>query len=171
VAGDEVSVFIVHRCGRPDATSDVDMLDAQHRLGIPYRTGWAEGSYTVEGVVSSLEPDIVYTHSSADLHADHREVHERVLVATRPDSGVWAVYAFETPSATDWGVRPFIPQRFVDIGDHLDAKLHAMAAYESELRTYPHPRNLNSLTVRSQFWGQRVGVVHAEAFEVIRECW
>ena len=32
------------------------------------------------------------------------EVHERTLVACRPQSGVRAIYAFETPSATDWSV-------------------------------------------------------------------
>lgn len=162
--GDEVRIALNFRC-RADAIDE--SFEAERRLGIMVER-WTR---SVDEIVESWQPDIVYTHSSADLHEDHRELHERVLVATRPGSGVKAIYAFETPSATDWGVRPFTPQHFVDIGDHLEGKLHAMAAYESELRTYPHPRNLKSLTIRSQFWGQRVGVTHAEAFEVIRSCW
>lgn len=167
-AGDEVLAYVAGMCSTRSLTEqDHQMQESARRLGLHVQGGGPD----LHERVRESRPDIVYTHSSADLHADHREVHERVLVATRPGSGVKAIYAFETPSATDWGVRPFTPTHFVDIGDTLAQKLHAMGAYESELRTYPHPRNLKALTVRSQYWGQRVGIAHAEAFEVIRSCW
>jgi len=118
-----------------------------------------------------VKPHIVYTHSLADLHADHREVHERVMVACRPSSGVKAIYAFETPSATEWGLRPFLPTRYVDIGSTIRRKNEALNAYRSELRPPPHPRNVAGVIKVAQFRGLTAGMEYAEAFEVIRERW
>jgi hypothetical protein len=59
----------------------------------------------------------------------------------------------------------------VDISTTLRDKLWAMAAYASELRDYPHPRNGKSLRYRASTWGQHAGFAYAEAFEVIRERW
>jgi N-acetylglucosamine malate deacetylase 1 len=165
--GDEVHIVIVNEC-RPE--SHRESFEAEERMGIEYERIYGDGG-DLEICVAAFDPDIVYTHSSADLHADHRAVHERVLVATRPQSGVKDIYAFETPSATDWGVRPFVPQMFVDVDATIEDKCHAMEAYASELRENPHPRNIDSLMSRGLFWGQRIGVGYAEAFEVIRECW
>jgi LmbE family N-acetylglucosaminyl deacetylase len=124
---------------------------------------------TIAAIVDAFGPSIVYTHSSADLHHEHREVHERVLVACRPQSGVKSIYAFETPSATEWGVRPFTPTRFVDISATFNKKLRAMHAYESEMREFPHPRSERGLISRADHWGMFAGVDCAEAFEVVRE--
>ena len=161
--GDEVSVALCYPC----RVGDDEIKEASSHMGIPYH-------YYVDYVqklVDEVHPDIVYTHSGADLHSDHRDLLQRVMVACRPLSGVRGLYCFETPSATDWGPRPFIPQKFVDITATVDGKVYAMEAYESELRDYPHPRNIDSLDTRAGYWGQRVGVDYAEAFEVVRECW
>ena len=163
--GDTITIVIDKRC-RDEGWQE--SFDAEAAMGIEYtRTP----DRTLAELVSDLRPDVVYTHSLADLHADHRDLHERVLVACRPPSSVRAIYAFETPSATDWGMVPFRPVLFVDIEDHLTHKLRAMDAYRSELRPFPHPRNLDSLRMRAAYWGQRAGLHSAEAFEVIRERW
>lgn len=166
-AGDEVVVALLYRCrDESDAESD----EAARRMGVKYDRLYRTEVFDLEHIVSLHRPDIVYTHSRADLHADHQDALQRTLVACRPQSGVRAIYSFETPSATDWSGVPFTPQRFVDITRELQRKLHAMDAYQSELRENPHPRNTNALAARAEYWGQRVGVQWAEAFEVIREC-
>lgn len=164
--GDDVHVWLTHEC-REASTEEAET--AQARMGVTY--SWHH--LGLDHDIALLAPDIVYTHSLADLHEHHRTLHERVLVACRPFSApsVRAIYAFETPSASEWGMTPFRPVRFVDIGETLQEKLDVMRAYESELRRYPHPRNIKALTIRSQNWGQHAGCVHAEAFEVIRERW
>ena len=58
---------------------------------------------------------------------------------------------------------------YVDITETLDAKVRAMACYESELREYPHPRSERALRERAAFWGSRIGRVAAEPFCVLRE--
>ena len=168
-AGDDVVVFVWKQCLRPE--SAVEMLQAEMRMEIEYHSGWEGLAWDIEEAVQAIKPDIVYTHSRADLHEDHQETLQRTLVACRPQSGVRGLYSFETPSATDWSGVLFIPQKFVDITETVEHKMHVMEAYESELRDLPHPRNIDSLYHRALFWGQRAGVDYAEAFEVIRECW
>ena len=48
-------------------------------------------------------------------------------------------------------------------------KLHAMAAYETELRNAPHPRSLDALRTRASHWGTFVGAAAAEPFALLRE--
>jgi len=160
--GDSVTVALCYPCRVGGAV----IAEAQRRMGLPYQQQVED----IDKLVASVQPDTVYMHSAADLHHEHQELIQRTLVACRPQSGVRNLYAFETPSATDWGRRPFVPQRFVDITATIDQKLEAMAAYESELRDPPHPRSLDALRVRAAYWGQRVGVAYAEPFEVIRSC-
>lgn len=165
--GDHVWVVIAHRCR---TESEVESREAQKRLGVEYERLWDSGR-TIEDAVADYIPDIVYTHSRADLHHEHQDALQRTLVACRPQSGVRALYCFETPSATDWSGQPFDPRLYVDIDTTIEDKLHVMEAYGSELREQPHPRNVDALMARAEFWGQHAGTGWAEAFEVIRECW
>ena len=70
-----------------------------------------------------------------------------------------------------WGGSMFeelMPDVFVDVTDHLDRKLEAMALYETELRAYPHPRSVEALRDAARRWGAVVGVGAAEAFQLVR---
>lgn len=165
--GDAVWVVLAHRCR---TESELESREAEKRMGIEYERLWETGR-TIEDTVADYLPDIVYTHSAADLHHDHQDALQRTLVACRPQSGVRGLYAFETPSATDWSGRVFDPRLFTDIDETIEQKMHAWDAYASEARELPHPRGEDSLYHRSLYWGQRAGVAYAEAFEVIRECW
>jgi LmbE family N-acetylglucosaminyl deacetylase len=165
--GDLVWVVLAHRCR---TESELESREAEKQMGIAYERLWETGR-SIEDAVSDYMPDIVYTHSAADLHQDHQDVHSRALVACRPQSGVRGLYAFETPSATDWSGRDFLPRLFTDIDETIEHKMEAWRAYVSEARPLPHPRGEDSLYHRALFWGQRAGVDYAEAFEVIRECW
>jgi hypothetical protein len=53
----------------------------------------------------------------------------------------------------------------------LAAKLEAFAAYDSEVRPWPHPRSLRALEARARHWGSVSGSAAAEAFVVAREHW
>jgi LmbE family N-acetylglucosaminyl deacetylase len=80
------------------------------------------------------------------------------------------VYAFDTASSTEWAYpRTFVPDTWVDISTTLDAKLAAMACYESELRPYPHPRSLEALKNRARAFGNQVCMEAAEVFMTVRK--
>ncbi len=128
----------------------------------------------IEDLVEKLKPEIIYTHHPGDLNIDHSVVHRAVLTATRPMAGqpVRDIYAFEVPSSTEWAfqrVEPsFRPNVFVDVTSTLEAKIQAMACYESETRKFPHPRSPEALRAIAARWGSVVGFQAAEAFELVR---
>ena len=127
----------------------------------------------IEAIVSKLSPEIIYTHHCGDLNIDHRLVHQAVMTACRPLLGcpVREILAFEVMSSTEWsgaGLSPFIPNLFVDISQHMDAKMRALEAYALEMRAAPHSRSVEHLRHLAQHRGSCVGVEAAEAFMVMR---
>ncbi|MDX6229001.1 MAG: N-acetylglucosamine malate deacetylase 1 [Frankiales bacterium] len=128
----------------------------------------------VDAALDAWQPDVVYTHFAGDVNLDHGVVARATWTACRPYQrrGVRELFAFETPSSTEWGWPGlgdrFSPNAFVDIEETLDAKIAAMACYDSELRAEPHPRGLNALRTRAAYWGSVVGMSAAEPFMVLR---
>jgi LmbE family N-acetylglucosaminyl deacetylase len=128
----------------------------------------------IEGLVDRVEPEVIYTHHGGDLNIDHRVIHRAVLTATRPIAGspVREIYAFEVASSTEWAFQrlepAFRPNVFVDVAHTLEAKIAAMQCYETELRTFPHPRSPEALRAIAMRWGSVAGCGAAEAFELIR---
>jgi LmbE family N-acetylglucosaminyl deacetylase len=128
----------------------------------------------IEGVVAATRPSIVYTHHGGDLNVDHRRVHQAVLTACRPQPGhpVDAIYAFEVPSATEWGGSgfgpAFAPTRFVDIAPWLGRKTAALDVYAGELRDWPHPRSRDGVESLARWRGATAGMSAAEAFMILR---
>jgi LmbE family N-acetylglucosaminyl deacetylase/ActR/RegA family two-component response regulator len=112
-------------------------------------------------VVDRVRPTTVYTHSSRDVHQDHRAAHSASLVAARR---VPRIYAYQTPSTNV----EFQPSRFISIDDVLERKLDAIAAFESQtrIRGYLAPDLLNAT---ARYWGRFATSLYAEPLEVIRE--
>ena len=128
---------------------------------------------SIEDVVSDWKPEIVYTHGSYDLNIDHQVCAEAVKTATRPLPGsrVREVYSFEVPSATEWRFDPtaaFHPDTFVDVSKTLERKLQALAAYEPEMRRFPHPRSAEYVRALATVRGGQSGLRAAEAFRTVR---
>lgn len=127
----------------------------------------------MNGTYGGWRPDVVYTHSAADLNRDHRIVHEAVLVACRPIPGKShpkRLLAFEVPGTTEIGMGTFRPSVFVDVsGEPLSRKLKALACYASEMREFPHPRSMFAVQALASWRGASAGLVAAEAFELVRD--
>ena len=100
----------------------------------------------IEALVEKLRLQIVFTQHGGDLNIDHVQLYRATLTATRPMAGtpVRTVYAYEVASSTEWAFAQFAavyrPAVFFDIAATLERKIAAMQVYESELRTFPHPR-------------------------------
>ena len=120
---------------------------------------------------AKIQPNLVITHSSADLNIDHRLTHEVVLHGCRPsDRMIWQVWGCEIPSSTEWGMRPFAPNVYsVLIGEAAKKREEAIKCYKSELRKFPHPRSITGVTAREVCRGTEGGLGLAVAFELIRE--
>ncbi len=123
-------------------------------------------------VIDEVRPEAVYIPHGGDLNKDHRLVFEAALVATRPFKyTVHRVLSYEILSETEWGqpLGIFAPTVYKDITATLSKKLEAMKAYESELRSAPHPRSLEIIEVLARKRGSECGVTAAEGFMLIRE--
>ena len=171
-AGDEVVIGILTRgfeggdgpTRSLEAEAAADILGATVHFGDLHDTRIPEGGPSVqfiERLVEDTKPDIVYTHSSNDVHQDHRSTHRASLVAARR---IPTVYCYQSPSATV----AFAPSRFTDISDHLAAKLEVVAAHASQAtkRSYMDPE---LITATGRYWGRFGDSTHAEAFEVVRD--
>jgi N-acetylglucosamine malate deacetylase 1 len=128
---------------------------------------------TVEKLIKRFQPQIVYTHHGGDLNIDHAITHRAVMTAARPVEScpVKELYAFEVSSSTEWAFGQFQPafqhNVFVDISVTLETKIQAMQIYESEARSFPHPRSPEALRAIAGRWGSTVGVGAVEAFHLI----
>ena len=134
-------------------------------------TPHVEVNAVIEETVEAVEPDVIYTHSPHEVNNDHIEVYKSTLVAARPESGVERIYAYETPSSTEWiggDRRRFSPNRYVNISGYVGTKVEAFSEYNTETREFPHPRSERSIRARATTRGVEAGVKAAEAFEVVR---
>ena len=129
----------------------------------------------IEGHISKIKPDIIYTHHYGDLNVDHRITFDAALTACRPQSNsiVKKIYTFEVLSSTEWNHQTpsnvLIPNTYIDILKTIDKKLEAMRCYKGEIRGYPHPRSLEGIKILAQKRGLEVGLKLAEVFCLIRE--
>ena len=126
----------------------------------------------VEKAIETLKPETLYTHRRNDLNIDHEITHRAVLTATRPGtSPVRDVYAFDSPSSSEWnfGAPGFAPNVFNELSaDDVEKAALALEAYEAELRPSPHPRSVHQFWLRRQYWGSVAGCLYAEPFELVR---
>ena len=125
--------------------------------------------------VRRIKPDEVYIPHRGDMQLDHKMVVDAAMVALRPkyEHVVKRIYAYETLSETGWDIpnttNEFIPTVYEDITDFIQAKLSAMAVFNSQLGDFPNARSLEAIEALAKYRGATVNVKAAEAFSLIRE--
>lgn len=131
-----------------------------------------------EELVNDVVPDCVFLPFPGDRHEDHRQVFDASQVALRPAANrirIRRVLCYETVSETHWsspvGEATFTPQLFVDISQHLSAKLEAMSKYATQVQPEPDARSLEAVSALARWRGSVVGMHAAETFALVRECW
>ena len=106
------------------------------------------------------KPDIVLTHTTNDIHQDHRQVGWLSISAFR---NVPKILAYETPRVNP---SAYSPNYFVDISDCIKEKWEALKCHMSQkdkrYLTY------ESMIDLASFRGRQVNLVDAEAFEVVK---
>jgi LmbE family N-acetylglucosaminyl deacetylase len=107
----------------------------------------------------SQKPDIVFTHSKADIHQDHAAVTEEVLRAFRGTS----VFGFDVIRSS-YG---FFPNFLVEVcQEDVDLKIKALAEYATyRSKYYFDPEATRAILVRNGVIAQRP---FAEGFETLR---
>jgi LmbE family N-acetylglucosaminyl deacetylase len=113
----------------------------------------------IEGTITQINPDIIYTHSAHDIHQDHQVVHDATLRAARRASNI---LCYESPSAS----ADFIPQYFVEVSDYVEVKIEALRAHWDQ-RKKPYMKQ-EKVRAKLAFRGEQARVDYAEGFEVVR---
>jgi hypothetical protein len=74
-------------------------------------------------------------------------------------------------SSSEWAFgEAFAPTCFEQIDEQdLLLKWHALATYETEVKSYPFPRSEQGVRAQAMMRGMQAGVSLAEAFYIIRE--
>ncbi len=140
ILGVEEVVFLDHEDGR--ITVDPESIDVLREYLREYR------------------PELVFTHSPRDTHQDHRRTYRLVTAAVSKFPEI-SVLMGEGPSTTE-----FNPVLYVDISDVIEEKLEAVRAHESQIRRGAISEDHVLRT--AGYWGAKIGVKHAEAFEAFR---
>lgn len=135
----------------------------------------ADLNQAIAGVLAKAQPDTLFVPFVGDLHFDHGLVFEAALVAARPrgDAYPLRILAYETVSETNWSAPTlapaFHPNIFIDISDHLEAKLNAFECFRSQCQAPPDERSLETLRALATVRGSTVSRRAAEAYMLIRE--
>lgn len=151
----------VHRVGLP--STGLDTLPISELIG------------AIGKVFQSVLPDTVYLPYRNDAHSDHSVVFDATVPCCKSFRypSVKRVYAFETLSETEFGLRPedpgFRPNLFVDISDRLDRKLQILKLYAGEIGSFPFPRSEECVRAQAMLRGSQAGFSAAEAFMVLKE--
>ena len=151
----------VHKCELP--TARLDTLGKGELVG------------AVAEVISQLKPDTLLLPYRNDVHSDHASVFDAVVSATKAFRApfVKAIYAYETLSETDFGLRPddrgFRPNLYEDISGYLDQKISIMSLFDGELGEFPFPRSEECLRALATLRGAQANCQAAEAFMILKE--
>lgn len=131
----------------------------------------------LEDYILKIKPDIIYCPFRGDNNQDHRAVFNAVRIAGRPSvaSFIKRFFMYEVPSSTEQSPplyeNAFLPNYYVDITKYIDKKIEALRCYETEKRTYPHPRSEEAIKILAQKRGIEIGFSYAEGFVILRDKW
>lgn len=125
-------------------------------------------------VVKSVGAEVLYVPHRYDVHSDHAAVFDAAAACSKSFRypTVKSVYAYETLSETEFGLRPdggFRPNLFVDIDGFLDRKLEIMKMFAGEMGAFPFPRSEECIRALATLRGSVAGVSAAEAFMILKE--
>lgn len=178
--GHAITIFVVSRSGyrdpqgtviRSDATARAEGIAAADYIGakliegdIPtFELEFAEPlNKKLMDVLHSVQPDMVLTHWSGDVHHDHQALALASLHCCRhiPRLLMYCVNWYESDQRFD-------PRFFVDISATLEKKTELIEMYRSE-----NGRTgglwLDYVRASARMTGLRAGVQYAEGFEVVK---
>jgi LmbE family N-acetylglucosaminyl deacetylase len=132
----------------------------------------------IEKAIMESDCEVIITHHPADTNNDHMHTSMACQAAIRlfqrrnevkPLKEFWFM---EVLSSTEWSVNTamnrFHPNTFVEVGEgNVNTKIAALATYRDVMRSYPHPRSVESITGLAAYRGAQSGCNYAEAFEIV----
>lgn len=129
----------------------------------------------IGSVIASLRPGTIYVPYRNDVHSDHAAVFDAAIACSKTFRypSIRKIYAYETLSETEFGLRPddsgFRPNLFLDISAWLEKKIEIMRMYSGEMGAFPFPRSEECIRAQAALRGSQAGAMAAEAFMILKE--
>lgn len=154
---------------REEAKAAADLLGCELRLLTPDRCSRVEDMKThqlvemIDGLVRELQPDAMFSHCLANLHADHKLAYEACMASQRLK--YFDIFCYSPTSCHAVNIA-FNPHVYIDISDVIEEKMAAIRVHSTQFDS----RGIKTERYRdaSNRVGQIVGVEHAEGLEVVR---
>ena len=120
----------------------------------------------ISSIINQIQPNIVYTNYSNDIHIDHQIVSKSVRVACRPrhNSPVTALYEFSIPGSGEWNFQGIDYNTYVNIEENINVKYKCINRYTTELQQSPDPLSIEYIKYRDLYYGSISGYRQAEPF-------
>jgi LmbE family N-acetylglucosaminyl deacetylase len=125
--------------------------------------------------LSELQPEVLYLPYRNDVHSDHAFVFDAAIAAAKTFRAPWvhSIYAYETLSETEFGLRPddsgFRANLFISIEAYLEKKLSILQIFKDEMGIFPFPRSTECVKALAILRGSQSGFHAAEAFMLLKE--
>jgi LmbE family N-acetylglucosaminyl deacetylase len=119
----------------------------------------------ISTLLAEVHPDIVITHSTDDIHPEHRRCAQHLLTAL-PEVVITTghpsrVYNCDGYNNLDQHGKPMYLPTIIDVTEHWPTKIAALQAHESQ----PILDHFGPMAeALSRLHGMRIGTAHAEAF-------
>lgn len=129
----------------------------------------------VDAAISEIKPSVVYIPNRSDVHTDHQVAFQAVYSCTKNfrKPYIRKIMMYETLSETEFAPalleNSFMPNCFIDISVFMDKKIEIMRMYDTEIMQNPLPRSVHAIKGLGAYRGSRIGVLYAEAFQVLFE--
>jgi N-acetylglucosamine malate deacetylase 1 len=154
---------------RQEARRAAQILGAELRLLRPHRCCRVEDLKhhelvgMMDGLVREFQPAAMITHCLANLHVDHKLVHDACMSSQR--LRYFDIYCYSPTSSYQVNIA-FTPHIYVDITETIDLKMKAIRVHSSQfdqrdLKTEHYRRSCARV-------GEFVGMEYAEGLEVVR---
>ncbi len=183
--GHEVRVLIMSKSGytnkdgqvqRADETAVVEGTKALNTLGItditildfptkdiPFRSDVVN---EIDLMMSSYNPDVIFTHHPFDTHQAHEGVAKATIAAARRKN---TVYFYEPIQPSGRSYVAFKPILYVDIEQTIQKKIDSLKCHTSEYNKFGGEDWIEGVKCRCGFRGYEIGKKYAEAFEILRQ--
>jgi LmbE family N-acetylglucosaminyl deacetylase len=171
--------WVAVRAGEIESVREAYGFDGLHNCALPAAAldTLSKGKLieAIGAVIKNVRPDTVYVPYRNDVHSDHAAVFDAAVSAAKTFRSpfVKSIYAYETLSETDFGLRPddsgFRPNLFEDITGYLDQKIAIMGLFEGEMGKFPFPRSEQCLRALATLRGAQANCLEAEAFMILKE--
>ena len=117
---------------------------------------------SLESVKNLINPTIMFTHWTDDIHQDHRAVARSCLTVGRK---MYNIYMYRS----NWykSESSFAPNCFSDIAQYIDIKNSAINCHLSEVTKFGSSW-VNFIKSQTESIGFQIGTPHAEEFQIVK---